>query len=121
MNNFTPEFTEQVKQAQSPEEIINIAKLHNIGLSPEEAQTYFKKLNSGTITDDELSDVSCGGCHSSDGRLVVSQLYVCDYFGKRGSRYYHSGSDANIAICDNCKYCTYEKGLWLCNNPKNNK
>ena len=25
------------------------------------------------------------------------------------------------AYCHSCQYCTYEKGLWLCNNPVNMK
>ncbi len=117
-NKITPELIEKAKQAKSPEEVINIAMANDVELTKDEAQAYFDQFNkTGELSDDELNDVSGGGCHTKDGRLVVSALHICDDFnGKRGIR---RGDE--YAECSNCTYCTYEKGLWLCNNPKNTK
>ncbi len=65
-NKITSELIEKAKQAKSPEELIDIAKLNNVELSKENAEIYFNKLNkSGEISDDDLSDVAGGGCQKS--------------------------------------------------------
>ena len=118
MDKITPELISKAKQAKTPEELIDIAKINNVELNAEEAKAYFGQMNkTGELSDDELNDVAGGGCHTKDGRMVVSALHICDDFsGKRGIR---RGDE--YAECSNCTYCTYEKGLWLCNNPKNMK
>ena len=72
---------------------------------------YVLKIKMGELSDDELNNVAGGGCYTKDGRLVVSALHICDDFSgrngvKRGGEY---------ADCCSCIFCTYEKGLWLCN------
>ena len=37
-------------------------------LSPAEVQAIAEHLNSGTVSDQQRYDVSCGGCHGPDGR-----------------------------------------------------
>ncbi len=60
---FTPELIEKARQARSTEEIIALAKEHDIEMSEEGAKAYFEKLNSsGEMSDDELDNVSGGGC-----------------------------------------------------------
>ena len=116
--NITPELIESAKKAKSIEELLTLAKENGFELSEEEAKAYYEQINkTGELSDDELNNVAGGGCYTKDGRLVVSALHICDDFSgrngvKRGGEY---------ADCCSCIFCTYEKGLWLCNNPKNNK
>ncbi len=104
----------KAKKAESPEELIALAKENGEELTEESAKAYFDQFHkTGELSDDELDNVAGGGCHTKDGRLVVSALHVCDDFnGKRGIR-----KGEEYAECNSCIYCTYEKGLWLCNNP----
>ncbi len=129
-NKITPELIGKAKQAKTPEELIDIAKINNVELTAEEAKTYFGQLNkTGELNDEELDNVSGGGCHTKDGRLVVAVTTCCEGYchkSDNGTRY-SSSVTGNFycrvcrerANCGNCKYCTYEKGLWLCNNPAN--
>ena len=71
-NDFTPELIEKAKQAKFAEELLTLAKENKIELSEEEAKEYFERLNkSGELSDEELDNVSGGGCYYKDGRLVV--------------------------------------------------
>lgn len=97
---------------------------------------YFEQLNpkTGEVSDDELNNVAGGGCHNGDGRMITTVLndcrhWLCKYDGETWMNT-HDGFGvstsvckkcASSAACKNCKYCSYEKGLWLCNNPVNMK
>ena len=127
-------------KAQSVQELKEIAAEQDWDMTDEEATAYFDELQkyetkaSGELSDDELDDVSGGGCHK-DNRLVVSVLHRCSHFecdcGKTYTLpYYVREKDKEglacsacdrIYRCCRCNYITYEKGLWLCNNPKNMK
>lgn len=74
MNN---ELIEKAKQAKSAEELLAIAKENGIEATEEEAKQYFAQLHpaTGELSDNELDNVSGGGCHKGDGRLVVMMLY----------------------------------------------
>ncbi len=64
-NKITPELIGKAKQAKTPEELIDIAKINNVELTAEEAKAYFNQLNkTGELNDDELNDVAGGGCGS---------------------------------------------------------
>jgi predicted ribosomally synthesized peptide with nif11-like leader len=65
-NKLTPELIEKAKSAKSPEELIALAKENGIELSAEQARDCFAKLNpkNGELGDDELDNVSGGGCVS---------------------------------------------------------
>ena len=124
------ELIAKAKQAKSPEELMALAKENGIELTEESAQAYFNQLNPkmGELADDELDNVAGGGCHNG-GRLVVSVMHYCDEWRCKddGSQCDIDGVLVNCntckiaAYCFSCKYCTYEKGLWLCNNPVNMK
>ena len=128
-SKLTPELIEKAKQAKSPEELLTFAKENGTQLTAEEANTYFAKLNPkmGELTDDELDNVAGGGCHTKDGRMVVSAIHYCRGFICKKCDCGLSGHETVCkrcrceACCNGCKYCTYEKGLWLCNNPQNMK
>ena len=134
---FDSKLLEKAKAAKSVAELLDIAKENNIELSEEQAKTYFAQLspNNGELSDEELDNVSGGGCHAADGRLVVTVGYYCEHFGckvcggdgttVRGG----GGSEPGLVVCAHCgdigvccnycRYCSFEGGAWLCNNPKN--
>ena len=119
----------KAKEAKTPEELIALAKENGMELTEAEAKTYFDLLHpqTGELSDDELDNVS-GGCHNG-GRLVVSAMHYCDEWRCKddGSQWVIDGmlecckTCRVTAFCHSCQYCTYEKGLWLCNNPVNMK
>ncbi|MDE7399069.1 MAG: hypothetical protein K2N06_06020 [Oscillospiraceae bacterium] len=138
-NKLTPELIEKARQTKSVEELLSLAKENEIELSELEAKAYFEQMNkSGELSDDELDNVAGGGCYKGK-RLVVSALHFCDEWAckKCGQgcvvtsmypymSYGHTCSDGKETggiklICDRCKHCTYEGGLWLCNNPNKMK
>ena len=106
------------------------AKENGIEMTAEEAQKIFAQLHPQTseLSDDELDNVSGGGCHNG-GRLVVSAMHYCDEWRCKddGSQWVIDGmlecckTCRVTAFCHSCQYCTYEKGLWLCNTPVNMK
>ena len=129
-NKFTPELIEKAKEAKTPDELMALAKENDMEMTEESAEAYYNLLHpqNGEISDDELDNVAGGGCHNG-GRLVVSVMHYCDEWRCKddGSQCDIDGIMVNCntcrvaAYCFSCKYCTYEKGLWLCNNPVNMK
>ena len=133
MENFSSELLEKAKQAKNAEELLTLAKENGMEMTEDQAQAYYAQLHptSGEMADDELENVAGGGCHSKDGRLVVTIDYGCENWvctcGNKYSRVEYFGHDAmNLCTrcrksrcCKNCQYMSHEKGLWLCNNPAN--
>ncbi len=122
-NKITPELIEKAKQAKTPEELIDIAKINNVELTAEEAKTYFGQLNkTGELNDEDLDNVSGGGCYAKDGYLLTTIGYGCDYY---------EGTDrAGVdGTCCKCKYWDVKNltgyvavGAQLrCLNPNNKK
>ena len=125
-------------QAQSAQELKELAAKEDWQMSDEEAASYFEELKeltsekkTGELNDDELDNVSGGGCYKGK-RLVVTTMHSCmEWSCKCGNPSNMTPAElVNLArcpkcrrgkTCGNCKYCSYEKGLWLCNNPKNMK
>lgn len=115
----------KAKEAKTPEELLTLAKENGMEMTAEEAQKIFAQLHSqsGELSDDELDNVAGGGCHNG-GRLVVSAMHYCDEWRCKddGSQWVIDGmlecckTCRVTAYCHSCQYCTYEKGLWLCNN-----
>ena len=102
-----------------------LAKENDMEMTEESAEAYYDLLHpqNGEISDDELDNVAGGGCHTKDGRLVVSALNLCGEWRCKddGSMCYvnvmfvECNTCHRQAYCNSCHYCTYEKGLWLCN------
>ena len=120
------ELIAKAKTAETPEKLLEMAKANGEEMTEESAKAYFELLHpkTGEIADEELDNVAGGGCYKGD-RLVVSVMNYCDEW-----RCKTDGSQCDIygamvycntcgigAFCNTCHYCTYEKGLWLCNNP----
>ncbi|MDE5883549.1 MAG: hypothetical protein K2H29_00475 [Oscillospiraceae bacterium] len=134
-NNFTPELIAKARQEKSPEALLALAEANNITLTQDEARDYFAQLHeqcnqSGELSDDELDNVSGGGCYYGDGRLVVTLAYYCKRYrcnlcnqefspGVLDSHWCIRGS-----VSSNCSTCVYKsnKGMrMLCNHPDNYK
>ena len=126
-NNFTPEQIEKARQANSPEELLALAKENGIELSEDKAKEYFERLNnSGELSDEELDNVSGGGCYYKDGRLVVTAFYLCKRYECKfcGIKGYHFCKARNCGAepaCMECKYKTNKGARMLCNHPLNYK
>lgn len=121
---LSEELIAKAKGTKTPEELAALAKESSIDLTEEEAKAYFEQLHpkTGELSDDELDNVAGGGCHNG-GRLVVSAMNYCDEWRCKddGSMSYlnvlfvECNTCHRQAFCYSCSYCTYEKGLWLCN------
>lgn len=139
MKNFAPELIEQAKATQSPEELRKIAKENCIELTEEEAKTYFAQLHltSGEMTDEELDNVSGGGCStSSDGKkyTVVSSGMSCmngQYLKgvtllKNGNNSYTRTDHPALRVmwasfsspgkCGHCHYLEFDGATGYCGN-----
>ena len=124
------ELLAKAKGAKTPEELFAIAKENGTELNEESAKAYFDLLQpkNGELSDEELDNVSGGGCYNGD-RLIVTIRNRCNYWVCKtdGESYMDSWAGGICkkcgcaSVCENCKYCSYEKGLWLCNNDKNRK
>lgn len=121
------ELLAKAKEAKTPGELLSLAKENGIEMTDESAAAYFEITHpkAGELADDELDNVSGGGCRKSDGRLVVSAGYSCGYWecNKCGVNWKNAGYGTfkcsrcgKSSHCNNCYWCSYEKGLWLCNN-----
>ncbi len=121
------ELLKKAKAAETPEALLAFAKENGTDLTEESAKAYFDMLHqeAGEISDEELDNIS-GGCNAGDGRKIVSALiscagFVCKKCGglkvKTALNHYckECGKQAD---CTNCMYCSYEKGLWLCNKGR---
>ena len=131
---FMPELLEKAKKAESAEALQALAKENHYDMSAEEANAYFAQMHkSGELNDEELENVSGGGCRNN-GHLVVTGLNSCDmWICKKdkiaaeltGWRSYNASEPEKrcpkcglAKVCTNCDYCRYERALWLCYNPK---
>ena len=85
---FTNEQFVKANAAKSAEEIISIAKEGGMELTEEEAAKYYAELHKeGALADDELNNVSGGGCSSGDSTPKPKYqggetLYLCYEYKK---------------------------------------
>lgn len=86
------EVIEKAKQANSPEELLVLAKENNVTLSEEEAKKYFEKLHqSGELSDEELENVAGGGCNET--------TVWCPFCG---GNYVAKIEQGKYTVCTNC-------------------
>ncbi|MDE7399062.1 MAG: hypothetical protein K2N06_05985 [Oscillospiraceae bacterium] len=135
-NKLTQELIEKAKQAKSAEELLSLAKENEIELSEIEAKAYFEQLNkSGELSDEELDNVSGGGCHTNvDGKkyTVVTSGNPC-FTGQyqknscRNGKYIRNDNntlrdiwgamlaeDHNGGNCGNCIHLAFKGGTGYC-------
>ena len=96
------ELITKAKAAKSVEDLLELAKASNVELSEEQAKDYFAKLNptKGELSDDELDDVSGGGCGESKTKYCPncnSELrMISEGTGNFSMKFYY--------LCDSCGY-----------------
>ena len=57
------ELLQKARRAKSPDDLVALTREHGLSLSPEEVQDYFRRLHhTGELQDEELENVSGGGC-----------------------------------------------------------
>lgn len=60
---ISPELMQKARRAKSPDDLAALAREHGLSLSPKEAQDCFRRLHhTGELQDEELENVSGGGC-----------------------------------------------------------
>ena len=92
-------------QAKSVEELLKLAEAYGYEVSKEEAEKIYAELNqAGELSDEELENVTGGGCYSTDkhGMLIVTAGNRCELFIQSGFR---SGS-----TCYGCLHA-FQDGL----------
>ena len=120
------EIFKKARAAKSEKELMTLARENGLELTEEEAKAYFGQLHaSGELSDEELENVAGGGCHKKDGRMVVTIMFNCEHYvctcGRTGQHSHLPNMESIYPSCETCKYCTYEKALWLCNHPAHMK
>ena len=95
MKNLTPEMIEKAKAAKSVEELLALAKENEVEIPEEAAKALFEQLNpkSGELDDDDLDNVSGGGCgdnYDETKAQVGDHVYIkgghtCIYCGAKDS------------------------------------
>ena len=109
------ELLAKAKETKTPEELMAFAKENNMEMTEESAKAYFDLIHpkTGELSEDELNNVSGGGCLGSDpydtcmadGYCLFD--YVCNRCGTRGIDFSTgelrcSGCFANDPCCRNC-------------------
>ncbi len=106
MKNLTPEMIEKAKTVKTAEELLALAKENGIEMTTEEADAFYAQLNpkTGELSDDELDNVSGGGCETSSGHTIVSSELKC-FTGQHEPNYYSvnngNGRQQRVARTDN--------------------
>ena len=112
MTDFNAEMIQKAKAAKSAEELLELAKASNVEMTADEAATYFAQLNpkSGELDDDELDNVSGGGC-LSDIPLYRDYSMVQEFFCTNCFRVcpasrckvMHFDNKDDVAYCPDCQ------------------
>lgn len=116
---------QRAKSARNADELLALAKENGIAMSSDEANEKFKELHpaSGEVTDDELNNVSGGGCYSDDGYLQTTIGYGCEHYERDPEGLGIDGT------CCRCKYWDMRSASQLivvgqtapCTHPANRK
>lgn len=114
MTSFTPELIEKANAAQTSEELLLLAKENGVELTDQEAKLRFDQLHpaSGELSDDDLDNVSGGGCGDSSAEPVYEPIPTfgtflrfrngCPHCGD-GSAYVYDSNESNWALVCNEK------------------
>ena len=114
MENFNSELIEKAKQAKSVEELLALAKENGMEMTEEEAKAYYAQLHpvSGEIADDELENVSGGGCAAMG--IATSHENLVNVGAKVRLHWTEHLSNSYSSKCSQCKsndiFILVEKG-----------
>lgn len=137
MEKIKNEMIEKLKGAKSAEELFKMLKEAGIEIDKEESKLYFEHLNfkSGELDDDDLDNVSGGGCRTKSGRTIVTNHCKCftgmwednlitspDDYIRTTSRYYVNDNEFLRDVwyvnksnrCGSCKWLAFEGGTGVC-------
>lgn len=93
----------KAKSTKSAQELLAFAKENGIEMTEESAKVYFEQLNKmGEISDDELDNVSGGGCTLVTGYTVVTSGLKC----------FITEPDGSSGFTSNVYYEYYDDGLY---------
>ena len=122
---LTNEQLKKVKEANSFEELVALAKAEGIEMTEEEIKNQLNLTSKeGEISDDELDNVS-GGCGHSGPTKVNVQNYKCPKCGGQlvSVRFCYCSYDDGYGYfdlydCVNCgrRYRLHENGVWTKND-----
>lgn len=130
--NFTEEQMKKFNETKSIEEALALAKEEGVDVPEAEIRKFYfatHKSPEGELSDDELDNVAGGIYACNDGRMVTTLISYCTHW-----KCYNCGGvlqkpgewswecekcGSSKTNCDGCVYCTYEKGMWLCNHKAN--
>ena len=80
MKNLTNEMLQKAKECKTVEELLNLAKENGYPLTEEDATAKFNEWHkTGELADEELNNVSGGGCLSSDDLYVGRNVGLWNY------------------------------------------
>ena len=127
------ELMEKAKNAANADALQVLAKENGWDMNKDEAKAYFEELHkTGALSDEELENVTGGGCRKN-GHLVVTVYYSCDQWRCKDHgmlrvpippNYLFDGHPYKCpectkwGACCQCQYCRYTGGLWLCMNSQ---
>lgn len=122
------ELISKAKAVKTPEELFVLAKENGEEMTEESARAYFELLHpkSGELSDEELDNVSGGGCYNLDGELIVTSRHSCDKFKctqcgrdhKNGNR---DDTCPRNSYCPSCYYGKSVGAILYCENSYNRK
>lgn len=119
MLKINAEIIEKAKQAKSVDDLLILAKEHDITLTEEDANEFFKAIGQekGELSDEELDNVAGGGCRGEDGMLLVTPTYKCSLWEDKLG---HRPRELGVG-CSDCKWIFTVKLLSYCSHPENMK
>ena len=116
---FTKEMIEKAKSAKTAEELVEMAKSEGVELTDEEAKKTFAELHkTGELADEELDNVSGGGCdkkYSPGGAQEYEKDVVHLYKVNQEVEVIDGLSTRNAIILE---LCTYVKRGYYCPSYK---
>ena len=101
--NLAEEMIEKAKEAKTVEELLLLAKENKLDLTEERASLYFEKINPkfGQLEDEELDNVSGGGCEPSYEDL--GYYIICMNCGATGIKDFKELHQWHEYKCKKCK------------------
>jgi len=91
---------QRARETQSAEELLALAKSEGIEITQGQAEEYFMKLHASMeLSDEELDNVSGGGCYTKEGYLETTIGYKCEY--------YEESSTMDLGVEGTCCRCKY--------------
>lgn len=106
----------KAKEAKTAAELMELAKAENMELTEEKAQEFFARLHAeGELNDDELDNVSGGGCAETAPKYKVGDIVAL--VSKRCPDCNGSVFKITYEVKDSTRVCDY----WVeCNNCRLN-